>query len=323
MKCYQLIIVSGYPASGKTYRSSQIATCFIAKSLSKPQYSSLKVHHITDTTLSIPRTVYDLSSHSSHERSNNSSEKDARALVYASVKRLLTKNDVVIVDAAAGNYIKGWRYQLFCEAKALRTPCCVVHVGTPIETARNINEERLKKRDAGEAGFKSGDVEGAYERETWENLVYRYEEPNGMVKWDSPLFTVGYEDVEPPNEDIWTYLVGDEKEGGKGKTVVRPNAATVQKPMIQEGYLYELDRITMEVVKRISDWVKDHIGEGGGEIDVGDGETIELPAEGIMLPALQRHRRQFISMQRVNPVLKVDRMKGNFVRYLNDNFHGV
>lgn len=57
----------------------------------------------------------------------------------------------------------------------------------------------------------------------FDNLVYRYEEPNGMTRWDSPLFTVPYDDEKPPFDDIWEVLVGSE---GKAKTV-KPNQATV------------------------------------------------------------------------------------------------
>ena len=51
-------------------------------------------------------------------------EKDARAEEYSAVKRLLSRDDIVIADGL--NYIKGFRYQLYCEAKALQTPSCVV-----------------------------------------------------------------------------------------------------------------------------------------------------------------------------------------------------
>ena len=44
-----------------------------------------------------------------------------------------------------------------------------------------------------------------------------------MTRWDSPLFTVPYDDEKPPFEDIWEVLIGSE---GKAKTV-RPNQATV------------------------------------------------------------------------------------------------
>lgn len=44
-----------------------------------------------------------------------------------------------------------------------------------------------------------------------------------MTRWDSPLFTVPYDDEKPPFNDIWEVLVGSE---GKMKTV-KPNQATV------------------------------------------------------------------------------------------------
>lgn len=45
-------------------------------------------------------------------------------MVYARAKRVLGRDSIVIVDGM--NYIKGWRYQLWCEAKAAGTTCCVV-----------------------------------------------------------------------------------------------------------------------------------------------------------------------------------------------------
>lgn len=44
-----------------------------------------------------------------------------------------------------------------------------------------------------------------------------------MTRWDSPLFTVLYDDETPPFEQIWDAMVGSD---GKAK-VVRPNQATV------------------------------------------------------------------------------------------------
>lgn len=255
---------------------------------------------------------------------------------------MLSQGDVVVLDAAGGNYIKGWRYQLYCEAKAVRTGCCVVHVGTPVEIARTINEERLKRRETTkhaaengrdtngtENGTMEGEAPGAdadeepYERDTWENLVFRFEEPNGMTRWDSPLFTVVWDDGTPPCEAIWEAMVGTED--GK-PVVVRPNQATVLRPSIGEGYLHELDRTTQAVLGKIIEWGKDHMGEGGGEvvIDGGGKETlvIELPANPVGLPALQRLRRQFMSMNRQNAV-PVMRIKESFVGYLNDSFQNA
>ncbi len=323
---FQLLIITGYPSSGKTHRASQLAAHFTTHP------SALRVHHITDTALAIPHTVYDLESASAHERSANASEKDARARVFAEVKRHLTQKDIVILDAAAGNYIKGWRYQLFCEAKAMRTPCCVVHVGTPIETARGINEERLRLREEG----KAVEREEAYERGTWENLVFRYEEPNGMVRWDSPLFTVGWGDETPMFKEIEEAVLG-------GK-VVRPNAATVEVKHVEEGYLYRLDNETQTVVTKVLEWVKDHEGEEGGVIDMESEEEkkerlkstkkkgkghyeeevdeaglmLPLPQKKLGVPVLQRLRRQYIQLQRLQT--GGGRLKEGFVGFLNAAF---
>ena len=225
----------------------------------------------------------------------------------------------MILDGA--NYIKGWRYQLHCEAKAVRTSHCVVHIGTPISQAREVNNERLAGRKEGSGEMKEEDK--PYETECWENLVYRYEEPNAMARWDSPLFTVIWDDEMPPCEAIWDAVVGSEAEGGK--KVVRPNQATVLKKPNSEDYLYELDRSTQGILNRILEWAKDHPGEGGGIIDVGEGAeelVVELPANPVGLPALQRLRRQFISMNRQNAV-PVKRIRESFVGSLNDSFQAT
>jgi protein KTI12 len=230
---------------------------------------------------------------------------------------VLSNKDIVILDG--GNYIKGWRYQLYCEAKAVRTTHCVVHIGTPVEQARKVNEERLER---GEGEWEEEEL--GYESSCWENLVYRYEEPNAFARWDSPLFTVLWDDEMPPCEAIWEALVGSDAEGGK--KVVRPNQATVLKAPSSEGYLYELDKSTQGILNKILEWAKDHPGEGGGEISVGEasGEqlNVELPANPIGLPALQRLRRQFITLNRQNAV-PVKRIRESFVGYLNDSFEAA
>lgn len=256
-------------------------------------------------------------------------------MVFGEVKRVLSANDVVILDHA--NYIKGWRYQLYCEAKAVRTAHCVVHVGTPVEKCREVNESRLAQRDAKAARAEDETAENGteteekevreedkpYEKDNWENLVFRYEEPNGFTRWDSPLFTALWDDETPPCEAIWDAVIGSDAEGGK--KVVRPNNATVLKVPSSSDYLHELDRTTQGVLNRVLEWVRDHPGEGGGEVTVSDGDEellVELPARQVGMPALQRLRRQFIGLNRTNPV-PVKRIRESFVGYLNDSFEAL
>lgn len=112
----QLILVSGYPSSGKTYRSNQLVDFFESKikAATEPHIRRLSVIRINDQTLGLPRDVY----------REARSEKDARAAEYSAVKRDLGRDTIVVADGL--NYIKGFRYQLYCEAKAVQTPSCVV-----------------------------------------------------------------------------------------------------------------------------------------------------------------------------------------------------
>jgi hypothetical protein len=69
-------------------------------------------------------------------------EKTARAEEFSAIKRGVSRDNVVIADCP--NYIKGYRYQLWCEAKAASTRCCVVHVAAQEQECRRWNEERLR-----------------------------------------------------------------------------------------------------------------------------------------------------------------------------------
>lgn len=153
-----------------------------------------------------------------------------------------------------------------------------------------------------------------------------------MTRWDSPLFTVPWEDDTPPFAAIWEAMIGSD---GKGK-VVKPNQATLlvcpsvgpllpkawllkqflQKPATETDYLYELDKTTQEILNKILDWQKDHPGEGGGEIDLDNAGSLALPAVPLTLPQLQRIRRQFISLNRQHNLAK-PRIRTSFIEYLN------
>ncbi|CAG9996495.1 unnamed protein product [Clonostachys byssicola] len=315
-----LIIVTGLPTSGKTTRAKQLHD-YLAGRVTDSNY---RLHYISDDTLSISRTVYDLSELPAHTRSANASEKDARAAIYGAVKRVLTNKDIVVLDSP--NYIKGWRYQLHCEAKAVRTPSCILQIGCSKDQAKQVNDKRLERRAKGEAQLEG---EEPYEEGNWENLVFRYEEPNPMTRWDSPLFAVVWDDNEEQTrkifDDLWETIAGS------GRKVIRPNQSTVQRGRDADGdYLYILDKETQDIVKQILS----QQGEGeGGEVKVPLGSSeeddliIELPAgKKIGLPQLQRMRRAFVGLNRggigLDPLgnMTADRLREAFVRYLNAAF---
>jgi len=344
----KLIIVTGYPTSGKSTRAKQLRK-YLAERIQSatpsgttPKY---RLHYISDQTLSISRSVYDLSVLPAHTRSANASEKDARAAIYGAVKRVLSDKDIVILDGL--NYIKGWRYQLYCEAKAVRTPSCLLQIGCTKEKSREVNEARLNKK-AEEAQNNNGaqdqdapttitsksdedEAEAPYDPANWENLVFRYEEPNAMTRWDSPLFTLIWEDGEEQTRQVFDNLW--EAIAGETRKIVKPNQATVQRSRDADGdYLYVLDRETQDIVKRILEQQSD---EGGGEVRLprgvaaaqnGEDLVVELPGKKVGLPQLQRLRRAFMGLNRGGIGLEnvgnmgASRIRESFVGYLNDNF---
>ncbi|KAM0719566.1 hypothetical protein Q7P37_003696 [Cladosporium fusiforme] len=299
-----LLLLSGYPKSGKTHRSQQLIEDFsqrIAAS-SEPRIKRLKLHHVNDDTLALDRNVY----------ATARAEKDARATFSSAVKRALDRDTIVVADGM--NYIKGFRYQLYCEAKAVQTPNCVVQIGTQPDKCREFNEAARSNKDA------TSEHSPPYEPAVFDNLIFRYEEPNGMSRWDAPLFAVPFEDAKPDCDAIWEVLVGS----SSAAKVVRPNAATVLKPATEQDYLYELDKSTSDVIAAITAWTADHPGEGGGSVKVGEGSEaevleVDLPMNPPTLPQLQRLRRQFIALNRQHNLSKA-RVKTLFVTYLNDAF---
>lgn len=211
-----------------------------------------------------------------------------------------------------------------------------------MDKAREVNEARLKKREAGasravnkeeatSSATTSGDmIVGSaepYEPGNWDNLVFRYEEPNPMTRWDSPLFTLIWEDDDARTSkvfsDLWDAIAGETRK------VVRPNQATIQRGREESGdYLYLLDRETSDVVKRIVEAQRE--GDDVDEVRIPSGSvelTIHLPTgKKVGLPQLQRLRRAFMGLNRGGIGLeavgdmKSSRLRDTFVTYLNDAF---
>ena len=56
------------------------------------------------------------------------SEKPARATLFAAIQRQMGRDTILIVDSL--NYIKGFRYQLYCAAREFKLRVCTV--GFPV-----------------------------------------------------------------------------------------------------------------------------------------------------------------------------------------------
>lgn len=107
---------------------------------------------------------------------DSASEKFLRGVLKSAVDHSLSSDCFVIIDSL--NYIKGYRYELHCIARTLRTPHCTVW----IQCNDTLAKSRALRRKA-----EHGD---AYPDSVYEDLKRRFEAPNEKNRWDTPLFLV-------------------------------------------------------------------------------------------------------------------------------------
>lgn len=267
-----LIIVSGYPSSGKSTRTKELITALNVKIGEKVK--SIKL--ISDDTLLIDPSSY----------SDRESEKAIRSKQISAVKKHLAPDNLVILDSLC--YIKGFRYQLYCEAKAVGTTSCVLLVAAPAEICRSRNE-----------------ITHNWPEELLEALIARFEEPNSANRWDSPLFVVTPED-DLPVDEIWNT-------GVCGKTLT-PNQATKLKPAVSASYLTTLSDQTNNVVKEV---LQMHKIAPGAKV-VLENRTVQLPYR--ITPAqLNRIRQTFVQLNKA-VVIPPEAVKSFFIDFLEKNW---
>ncbi|KAI5453617.1 kti12, chromatin associated [Naganishia albida] len=276
------ITISGYPCSGKSTRARQIKADF-ERRLQEEAYSGpkLSVEIVDDPVSKVTRESYD----------NSLAEKPARASLFTNVQRSLGEDKIVICDAP--NYIKGFRYQMYCAAREAKVRVATVFVVAPPQKCREWHDARAP--------------EDRYKQETFDNLIMRFEEPSSMARWDSPLFAISWDDdLEGANksilDDLWVAATQGAKKG--------PTAAVVTTVKPPPNALQTLTKVTTLLVTSI----QSQIGMNPSSSTVAlpttafstDSPTpsqtplkISLPtSKTITLSELQRLKRQFETIQR-------------------------
>jgi len=149
-----LITLSGYPSSGKTRRAIQLKD-YLDRRLADPPYNSQaqKVVLLSDDSVNIDRSSYDGAAVIPYtcfalDRNNtidSRSEKPARATLFAAVQRQMGQGTILIIDAL--NYIKGFRYQLYCAAREFKLRVCTVGFRvSPIRCLQRLTLPRVGLR---------------------------------------------------------------------------------------------------------------------------------------------------------------------------------
>lgn len=155
-----LVTISGFPCSGKTTRARELAE-YLEGRFCDPEYTGEKfdVVVVDDPGCHVARSAYDGESGAlscscprpifvltlslfttlllslcarlppSFTRADSKAEKPARAALFTAVTRNLRPDTITIADSA--NYIKGYRYQMYCAAREAGVRVATIRIAAP------------------------------------------------------------------------------------------------------------------------------------------------------------------------------------------------
>lgn len=277
-----LIVITGIPASGKTKTANELKTYFENK--------GKKVDIISENEI-----IKGMNSNRNVIYEDSKKEKELRSKIKSDFIRNINQEEVTIIDGL--NYIKGYRYELYCASKSSKTTQCTIHCDVNQSMAWEFNLSR--------------DTDDRYSKEIFDALVLRYEAPESRNRWDSPLFLVFADtkiDCEKVNEALFS------------RAPPAPNQSTQCLPLSETNFLYDMDLIAQEVMSSILEAKKMNLE---GEVKVpGTNEKFLLKSEArINNSELTRLKRQFLSYVKLHPTkYNKNNAAGLFVQYLNTNF---
>jgi len=152
-----LIIISGHPCIGKTTFATELKRYL--------EETECSVVLINEESLGIScSTGY----------SSSFAEKTTRGSIKSAVDHSLSSTAWVIVDSM--NYIKGFRYELYCLARTIKSTHCCIWLSCDEGTSDTWSAQREQSSGA------------SYPADVLGDLRRRFEPPNERNRWDRPLF---------------------------------------------------------------------------------------------------------------------------------------
>jgi len=142
----------GIPCAGKSTRAQKIAN-YIAEE------KKMDVQVVNEELINLSKAEY---------YKDPASEKILRASLKSTVEKFIDQKRVVILDSM--NYIKGYRYELYCLARNAQTTLCTVFCDTEREIAQKICVE--------------GNYENPFPPDYFDDYANRLERPNANNRWD-------------------------------------------------------------------------------------------------------------------------------------------
>ncbi|KAG2438045.1 hypothetical protein HXX76_005658 [Chlamydomonas incerta] len=280
-----LVVVCGQPCSGKSTVAAKLVTLF--------QEAGLTVELVDEPSLHLERNA---------AYTGTFNEKNTRAKLKSQTERVVGRKGVTILDSI--NNIKGYRYELWCVARAAGTRYCMVHVDTEVAQCRQWNEGRPE----GER----------YKQDIFDDLAGRFERPDARNRWDAPLFTIhpasgtgitsNGEDAEPEAEVLAGVVRAmlDEQPNVQARVAreLTPTMATANPALLATNTLHEIDQAAQEIINAITEA---QAAAAGGAAEVvrfpgvsgggGGGPPQELELQRpVSLAELRRHKRAFLKL---------------------------
>ncbi|XP_065860554.1 protein KTI12 homolog [Euphorbia lathyris] len=294
-----LVVICGQPCSGK----STAAVC-LAEAL-KESESKLTVRIISEGSLHLDRN---------QSYANMTVEKNLRGVLRSEVDRSVSKDNIIIVDSL--NSIKGYRYELWCLARAAGIRYCVLFCDVEETQCQKWNEQRSEKGEA------------TYENTIFADLVRRFERPDRRNRWDSPLFELwpskeGIQKSSAAITEAVSYLTKKVDSTSRDVKILQPTIATQSTRFSDANSLYELDRATQEVINIIVEAQSQAVGGPLNGICIGQDLPTLNTSRSVGLPELRRLRRTFMkltgqtSLSGRPPPSDSESAKRMFVDYLN------
>eukprot|EP00823_Brevimastigomonas_motovehiculus_P005268 TRINITY_DN3826_c0_g1_i1.p1 TRINITY_DN3826_c0_g1~~TRINITY_DN3826_c0_g1_i1.p1 ORF type:complete len:278 (+),score=41.12 TRINITY_DN3826_c0_g1_i1:116-949(+) len=272
-----LVVLCGLPCSGKTTRAKELGQYLTDE--------KCVVQYVDFESIGISRN--DLYKDSASEKKGNSAVK-------AAASRYLSEKRVVIVDY--NNFIKGFRYELWCAAREATSTCCVIFCDTTPELCVEWDNKRAEK--------------DRYKKAILEDLLKRLEKPDANKKWDKPLFTVKPTD-KLPLKDIGQALLSGKAE--------KPTCATIQSKLEDSNLLYEIDRVTQDISKTVLSAIGESTWCLGDDIKVPHSPIVVKLTRKVSVSELNRLKRQFLKMAEVTPFKDKQNTAQAFVEFINTN----
>ena len=251
-------MMCGLPSSGKTTYANQL------KKYLEETYVGKNILIINDSMFCKDKNSVFM---------DPSQEKELRGSLKSEAQKQMSKEDVVILDSS--NYIKGYRYELFCISKLTQTPQCVIFVNRPFEECIELNKKRSENE--------------AYRNDVMDALNNRFEPPESKNRWDSVLFNVQNEPL--PLEEIADVLFN--------RKAPPPNKSTLNKPLLDASSLHDIDKVTQEIITFILGMQANQLASN--ELIIPNAtEKLKL-IRPVNLAELRRWRQQFLTY------IKIDR----------------